>query len=356
MDVTNDGEVELNLPRETPGATALGMTMTSQEERHRLGPDRNGPDTDCHFRVWRIIVVQPWELWGQPWELRGMWVVSERIRVGWEPRLRGPGGQQPEDGTTVDSNFYATGRDKSVDPDRRDQPHAARGRQDLPWSPDTALMDMVACLQRDLNDMRAESRYLRTRGGGGAKFVGVTSWEQYLQVFDAIVLSNGWDDVTAALQLLSHLEGDALNVALLVPASRRASRVGLVGALSTHYGLPGRLADYQRQFEKTTRTSGEDLSIFATTLETLAIKAFGDMGQTERLCIICDRFIAGQTSCELHRHLDSVPPETPPGSVLELDPKTREEAKRGSKPPGSEPRLGHWTSPGHRQSRNNRKR
>ena len=27
---------------------------------------------------------------------------------------------------------------------------------------------------------------------------------------------NGWDDVTAALQLLSHLDGDALNVALLV--------------------------------------------------------------------------------------------------------------------------------------------
>ena len=33
------------------------------------------------------------------------------------------------------------------------------------------------------------------------KFAGVTSWEQYRQVFDAIVLSNGWDDATAALQL-----------------------------------------------------------------------------------------------------------------------------------------------------------
>ena len=45
---------------------------------------------------------------------------------------------------------------------------------------------------------------------------GTTSWEQYRQVFDAIVLSNGWDDATEALQLLSHLEGDTLNVALLV--------------------------------------------------------------------------------------------------------------------------------------------
>ena len=29
-------------------------------------------------------------------------------------------------------------------------------------------------------------------------FNGSTSWEQYLQVFDAIVLSNGWGDATAA--------------------------------------------------------------------------------------------------------------------------------------------------------------
>ena len=41
--------------------------------------------------------------------------------------------------------------------------------------------------------------------------------------------SNGWGHATAVLQLLSHLEGDALNVALLVPEARRATHVGLVG-------------------------------------------------------------------------------------------------------------------------------
>ena len=50
--------------------------------------------------------------------------------------------------------------------------------------------------------------------------------------------SNGWDNDTAALQLLSHLEGDALNVAHLVPLARS----GLVNALTAHYGSPGRLA------------------------------------------------------------------------------------------------------------------
>ena len=143
-------------------------------------------------------------------------------------------------------NPYADVRARHIDPDRRDKPYAGCGEQDLAWSPDAVLTDPVARLRRDLDEMKAESRYLRTLGVRDSlrqpsqvtftstkvpKFAGVTSWEYYRQVFDAIVLSNGWDDATAALQLLSHLEGDALNVALLVLESRRASRVGLVGAL-----------------------------------------------------------------------------------------------------------------------------
>ena len=142
-----------------------------------------------------------------------------------------------------------------------------------------------------------------------ARFGGTTSWEQYRQVFDAIVLSNGWDDATAAL------------TAALPPGGRCFER-GLVstdvssdienGSGGRTVGtLPGRLADYRWKFEKTTRTAEEDPSIFAIALETLVVKAFGDMGQTARLRLIRDRFIAGHNSCELRRYLDSVPPETP---------------------------------------------
>ena len=91
-------------------------------------------------------------------------------------------------------------------------------------------------------------------------------------MFDAIVQSNGWDDATVTLQLLSHLEGDTLNVALLVPEMNRATRAGLFRALTEHYGSPGGLADYRRQFERTTRQEGED-----------PVKAFGHMGPNERL-------------------------------------------------------------------------
>ena len=138
-------------------------------------------------------------------------------------------------------------------------------------------------------------------------FNGSTSWEQYRQVFDAIVLSNGWGDATAALQLLSHLQDDALSVALLVPMPLRASGKALTDALSSHYGSPGILANYRREFDKTVRKPGEDPSNFAITLETLA---FGDMGQTASLRLIRDRFIAGHGSCDLRRYLDCVPPDT----------------------------------------------
>ena len=113
------------------------------------------------------------------------------------------------------------------------------------------LMDTVARMQQDLSRLRDENRLLRTlaipqvvqatrraafTSTKVPRFDRTTSWEQYRQVFDAIVRSNGWDNDTAALQLFSHLEGDALNVAHLVPLSRRLSRSGLVDALTAHYG------------------------------------------------------------------------------------------------------------------------
>ena len=41
------------------------------------------------------------------------------------------------------------------------------------------------------------------------------------------------------------------------------------------------------------------------------------MGQTARLRLIRDRFIAGHDNCNLCRHLDSVPPETPIRDVVD---------------------------------------
>ena len=121
--------------------------------------------------------------------------------------------------------------------------------------------------------------------------------------------SNGWDDVTAALQLLSHLDGDALNVALLVPESRRVVPGFLMKSLSDHYNSPGRLAEYKHQFQRVVRCPRDDPSIFAIKLETLARRAFIDI--SIQLQMVRDRFIDGQVECALRRHLDSLGPDTP---------------------------------------------
>ena len=119
-------------------------------------------------------------------------------------------------------------------------------------------------MQKDLAMLREENHVLRTPATSQViqaprqaaltttkvpQFDGTTSWEQYHQVFEVIVRSNGWNNDTVALQLFSHLEGDTLNVAHLVPLARRLSRSGLVDALTAHYGSPGRLAGNRRQFE-----------------------------------------------------------------------------------------------------------
>ena len=53
-----------------------------------------------------------------------------------------------------------------------------------------------------------------------------------------------------------------------------------------------------------------DPATFATELETITVRGFGDMGKRARDCMIRDRFIAAQRSCGLRRHLDGVPPDT----------------------------------------------
>ena len=199
-------------------------------------------------------------------------------------------------------------------------------------SPTMVLEETVGRLQRDLEELQLENRFLKTPKAVKSVplvrqaaftttkvpwFDGSTSWEQYLQVFEAIVLSNGWGDATAALQLLSHLQGDALSVALLTPLPLQATRKELTDALSSHYGSPGRLANYRREFDKTVREMGEDPSNFAIKLETLAVKAFGNMGQVARLRLIRDRFIAGHANCDLRRYLDCVPPDTPLRDIVD---------------------------------------
>ena len=79
------------------------------------------------------------------------------------------------------------------------------------------------------------------------RFDGGGCWQQHLQIVQGIVKSNGWTDGMAALQLFAHLDGEALNVALLMPEEREKWE-GLSHGLSEYYNSPGRLAVFRRRF------------------------------------------------------------------------------------------------------------
>ena len=232
----------------------------------------------------------------------------------------------------------------------------------------------VLKLQKDLEESKAESRYFRARQVDSPviatnrprftstpvpRYDGVSDWDQYREVFEAIVCSNGWDEMTAALQLIAHLDGEALNVALLVPEGQHRRPGVLLETLSAHYTSPGRLAKHRRQFglnifyfkrkritnkpksyewlsrrqfEQMTRPPGEDPAAFAIALETLARRAFVDVEAAVRLQLVCDKFITGQKQHALRRHLDSAGPDTPISSIVDKCRVWESHEERNSRP------------------------
>ena len=137
-----------------------------------------------------------------------------------------------------------------------------------------------------MSTIRTRGRFTNT---AVPRFDGDGCWQQHLHIFNAIAKSNGWTDETFA-----HLNGEALSVALLMPEGERANREGLSQGLSDYYYSPGRLAVFQRQFESATRRTGMDPATFATELEILAVRGFGDMGTGARNRMVRDKFIADQ--------------------------------------------------------------
>ena len=91
----------------------------------------------------------------------------------------------------------------------------------------------------------------------------------------------------------------------------------MIKSLSDHYSSPGQLAEYKRQFQRAFRRPEDDPSIFAIELETLAQRAFIDIDPLIQLQMVRDRFIDGQAECALHRHLDSLGPDTPMADIVD---------------------------------------
>ena len=84
----------------------------------------------------------------------------------------------------------------------------------------------------DVSIIKTGSRFTNT---AVPRINGDNCWQQHVQIFQAIVKSNGWTDEMEALQLFAHLDGEALNVALLMPEGERSDWKGLSQGLSDYY-------------------------------------------------------------------------------------------------------------------------
>ena len=82
------------------------------------------------------------------------------------------------------------------------------------------------------NGIKAGGRFTNT---AVLRFDGGCCWQQHLHIVQAIVKSNGWSEGTAALQLFTHLDGEALNVALLMPEEEREKWEDLSNGLLEYY-------------------------------------------------------------------------------------------------------------------------
>ena len=149
------------------------------------------------------------------------------------------------------------------------------------------------------------------------RFDGTGCWQRHILIFQTIVKSNGWSPTTAALQLFAHLDGEALDVALLMPVEEREQWTAFAKGLSDYLTSPGRLAAVRRRFESASRRPGVDPATFATELGILAVRGFENMGEHACDLMVRNKFIAAQQSYALRRHLDGASADASIGELVD---------------------------------------
>ena len=96
------------------------------------------------------------------------------------------------------------------------------------------------------------------------------------------------------IKLFVHLEGEALNVALLMPEGEHTTLEGLLQGLLSYYNSPERLAVFRRRFDIVTRREGGGPLCVCYGIIDFSGSRFGDIGPQARTRMVRDRFISEQ--------------------------------------------------------------
>ena len=121
----------------------------------------------------------------------------------------------------------------------------------------------------------------KTRFSGEGK----TSLKQYLRQFELVAKFNGWDDEEKSLQLVTSLEGAALDTLDRVDGPMNYQ--GVASALRSRFPDYDCTSSYQNAFDTASRRSGEEPGSLATRLGELGFKAYPDVppGTMDRLIL-----------------------------------------------------------------------
>ena len=146
-----------------------------------------------------------------------------------------------------------------LSPPRRSKTPEMGVKQDSTSPPRTGVLEAVSLLGRsEVPASRQPGRFTNT---AVPRFYGTVYWQQHQQVFnecDSKIEQLGGMRRRHCAPLFTHLEGEALNVALLMPEGERATGEGLSQGLSEYYNSLGRLAVFRRKFDSVARREGED--------------------------------------------------------------------------------------------------
>ena len=201
--LADDSEVVFDQPEESAGAMEPEGSIPNQRRTMEfdrpfdggLGATSGGVEDEDKLRNDMVLGLRPEQQIQQEEEVQTPPRREPRRNEGHQQR--GPRDMTDEAGLGQED---LSGQRKDI---------AGRHRTNNEWSPVAALEDTVSRMQRDLEGLQTENRFLRTPRAPGPVplvrqaaltttkvpwFNGSTSWEQYQQVFDAIVLSNGWGD------------------------------------------------------------------------------------------------------------------------------------------------------------------
>ena len=122
-------------------------------------------------------------------------------------------------------------------------------------------------------------------------YSGEKDWDQWKYHFENFAAVNGWDDDNKLKWLKVRLIGRAKTAFQRLPNETKASFADSMTALKKRFDPPGRQARYQSEFHTRKKKATESWAEYAEDLETLAEKAFLNLGQDGREQLALARYL-----------------------------------------------------------------